>query len=271
MYGNEATLSWNRSMSTLDPRSDGVSIDELLDTTLPAALLVAAASWLPVGVLLLGYAIRVLRAALTGDDALPPLDDVRGLGITGLRGAVIVAAFQLPVVGCLGFVFGLWYVVDRGRFYGDALGHVSADPIGFATLTIASPGNSPVVVGGLVLTVAAALVTGYAGTVAVVTFAATDRLATAFDPDTLLAGIRSSRFRRAFLLASVLAFVGTAAAGLVGLVPVVGPFVAAFVELLALVGALRVVADGYDPRIADTPCPIPETSVEADVDSDAPA
>jgi hypothetical protein len=238
-------------MTTLDPCADDESTDDLLDATFPAALLLGVAAWLPAAVFLLGDSVRVLRAELAGDDDLPSLADVRGLGMTGLRAAVPLVVFQLPALCCLGLVFVCWLVVDRGRFHGDALGLVLADPLAFANLTVLSPASGSLVAGGLVLTAIVAVLAGYVGSVSLVTFAATDRLAPAFDPDTLLAGARSSRFRRGYLLAVVLCFVGSGAAWLVTLVPVVGPFAAAFVELFALVGALRVVTDGYDVPIVD--------------------
>lgn len=238
-------------MTTLDPCADDESTDDLLDATFPAAFLLGVAAWLPAAVFLLGYTVRVIRAELAGDDDLPSLDDVRGLGATGLRAALPLAAFQLPALCCLGLVFACWLVVDRGRVSGDALGLVLTDPLAFANLTVLSPESGSLVAGGLVLTAVVAVLASYVGAVALVTFAATDRLAPAFDPDTLLAGARSSRFRRGYLLAVVLCAVGSGAAWLVTLVPVVGPFAAAFVELFVLVGALRVVADGYDVPVVD--------------------
>lgn len=235
---------------TLDPRPDE-SVDGFLDTALPTALLVAVASWLPAAVLLLGYAVRVVRAALRGDDSLPPLTDIRGLGVTGLRAAAVVLAFHLPALGCLGLTFVLWSVVDHGRFYGDAVGLAFADPVALLTLTVASPDSSLLVVAGLVLTGVVAVAGGYLGTAGFVTFAATDRLALAFDSDTLLATGRSKRFSRGVLLALTVSFVGSGVAWAVALVPLVGPFAGAFVELFVLVGALRLVADGYDPAVSD--------------------
>jgi hypothetical protein len=248
-------------MLPLDPRADDESTADLLDTALPAVLLVAVASWLPAGVLLVGYAVRVLRAELAGDDRLPSLDDVRGLGWTGLRGAVLVAAFQLPALCCLGGVFALWYAVDGGRVYGDALGLALGDPLGFVELTVASSGSSPVVVAGLVLTAVLAVVANYVGTVAVVAFAATDRLSVAFDSRTLGAGVRSSGFRRAFLLGSLVSVIGSGVARLLALVTLVGPFVGAVVELVVLVGVLRIVADGYDGYVVH---PVPGRSAGGD-------
>lgn len=231
--------------TALDPRSTDDSTDDLLDVALPVALLVAVASWLPAGVLLLGYCVRVLRAELRGDDDFPSLTDVRTLATTGLRAAAVVTVFQLPALGCLGLVAALWYVVDHGRLYGDAVGLAFADPVALFTMTVASPESSLVVVAGLVLTSIVAVLAGYLGTASLITFAATDRLTLAFDLDTLLVSGRSKRFCRGFLLATLVCAIGSGVAWLVALVPVVGPFVGAFVELVVLVGALRLVADGY--------------------------
>jgi hypothetical protein len=270
MYEAEATPV--RTMSTLDPRSPEVSPDRLLDTAVPAALLVAAASWLPAGVLL-GYAVRVLRAALSGTDDLPALDDVRRLGRSGLRAAVLVTAFQLPWLCCLGGVFALRRAVDDGRFYGDAYGFALAEPLAFVQYTLASPDNGLLVVVGLLVTVAVAVLSNYAGTVALVTFAATGRLTSAFDPDTLRVGVRSPSFGRGFVLASAVGFVGIAAAWLVALVPVVGPFVAAFVELFVLVGALRLVAAGSDGLVVQGSPATGDAALETDAGTvpDTPA
>lgn len=237
-------------MTVLDPRPDDASADELLDAALPAALLVAAASWLPAGLLLLGYAIRVLGAARRGDDGIPGLDDVRGLGRSGVRALAVIVASALPGVFCFGIAVAAWFVVDGGWFYGDPLDLLLSDPYGFASLTVLSPGAGVTVASALLLTGVVTILASYAGSVALVTLAATDRLGAAFDPDVLRAGFVSPSFRRSFLLASVFGFVGFAVAALVSAVPVVGPFVGAFVELVVLLGVLRLVAKGY------TACPV---------------
>jgi hypothetical protein len=245
-------------MTVLDPRPDGASADDLLDAALPAALLVAAASWLPAGLLLLGYTVRVLDAARRGDDGIPGLDDARGLGRSGVRALAVVVASALPGLFCFGIAVAAWYVVDGGRFYGDPVDLLVSDPHGFVSLTVLSPGAGVVVALALLLTGVVTILASYAGSVALVTLAATGRLGAAFDLDVLRAGFGSPSFRRSFLLASVLGFVGFAVAALVSAVPVVGPFVGAFVELFVLVAVLRLVAKGY------TTCPVLGTASAED-------
>lgn len=232
-------------MTVLDPRPSAASTDELLDAALPAALLVAAAAWLPASVLLLGYAVRVLRAELRGDDALPSLADVRSLARTGLRAALAVAAFQLPTLLSFGVSLELWRD-SRGSLVPVDSALAFTDPVSFARAALLTSGRDPAVAAAFVCTVVVAFLASYLATLALVAFAATGRLGAGFDTDVLRAGVRSARFRRAFLLASVLSVAGSALAGLVTLVPVVGPFAGAFVELSALVVALRVVASGFD-------------------------
>ncbi|WP_380677172.1 DUF4013 domain-containing protein [Salinigranum sp. GCM10025319] len=258
-------------MTELDLRSDDPT-DSLLDAAFPVALLVAAASWFPATVFLLGYAVRVLRAELVGDDGLPPLDDVRGLGWTGLRASAIVATISLPVAFCLGLAAVIPSVIGSRRYYGDALGFAFADPLGFvfadplsyARFAVVSPGTSVAVAVALVLTGVVALVAGYACAVGLVAFAATNRLAAAFDPATIAGGFRSAAFRRRFLLASLLGGVGSGVVSLVALVPIVGPFAAAFAQLFVLVGVLRLVATGYEGRVVDRYPPHAEDVVDGD-------
>jgi hypothetical protein len=258
-------------MSVLDVRPTDASTDDLLDAALPVALLVAAASWLPVGVLLLGYSVRVLRAAFADDHGLPPLDDVRDLGRTGLRAAVVVVAFQLPVLVFLGITYAVWRVDGPGSAYGPDTVSAVTDPLAFARYAVGSPETPEFVALGLVVTGVVALLAGYAGTVSFVTLAATGRLAAAFDPARVVDGLRSPAFRRGFLLASLVGFVGSTAAGLVALVPVVGPFLGAFVELCVLVVALRVLAAGYDRRAFDRVSHDVVPDVSGSDDHDAPA
>ena len=231
--------------AVLDPRSPDQSTDTLLDVALPVGLLVAATAWLPAAVLLLGYAVRVLRAELRGDDRLPSLADVRSLARTGLRAAAVVTVFQLPTLLAFGASLELWRD-GRGYLVGSDPAFAFTDPAAFAHVAVLAPGRDPAVVAAFACTVVVAFLTGYLATVALVAFAATGRLGAGFDTDVLLGGVRSSSFRLAFLLASVLSVVGAVLAGFVAVVPVVGPFAAAFVHLFVLVGALRVVADGFD-------------------------
>ena len=245
-------------MTELDPRSDDPT-DSLLDAAFPVALLVAAATWFPAAVFLLGYAVRVLRAELVGDDGLPPLDDVRDLGWTGLRASAIVATFSLPAAFCLGVAAVVPHVIGSRRYYGDAFGwgladslvFAFADPLSLVRAPVLSPGTSAAVAVALVVTGVVALLAGYACAVGLAAFAATDRLAVAFAPETIADGFRSAAFRRRFLLASLLGGVGSSVVSLVALVPVAGPFAAAFAELFVLVGVLRLVAGGYEGRVVE--------------------
>jgi hypothetical protein len=255
MYENEATPS--QVMDTFDPRPDDEPTHELLDTAFPVALLVAVASWPPAGVFLLGYAVRVLRAELVGDDDLPPLDDVRALARTGLSAATVVVAYQLPALLVVAAAFASVPSTDGLLPVGDPFAPSLAEPAAFVSYYALGSGVSVVTTVGFVLAAVALCLTSYAGTVALVVYAARGRLGAAFDADAVRAGVRSSSFRRGYLLALFVGFVGSGVAWLVTLVPVVGPFVAAFVELFVLVGALRLVADGYDGRVVREECPSP--------------
>jgi hypothetical protein len=247
MYENGATLS--RIMDSLDPRSVDEPAHELLDTAFPVALLVAVASWLPASVFLLGYAVRVLRAELDDDDDLPPLDDVRSLARTGLSAATVVVAYQLPALLVTAAVFAS---IPTGAGLlpgGDPFAPSITEPAALVSYSALDPGVSVVTAVGFVLAGVVFCLTSYAGTVALVVYAARDRVGAAFDADAVRAGVGSSSFRRGYILALLVGFVGSGVAWLVTLVPIVGPFAAAFVELFVLVGALRLVADGYDGRI----------------------
>lgn len=207
-------------------------------TVLVGALLVATLPLVVPGVLLAGYAVRVLRAD-AGDDPLPRFTDLRALTETGVRTASIVVTYHLPavalvVVGTRGAasasVLLQWETLVR--FGPSAIGRLP----GLAALA----GS----VGIGLLGAALLPVCGYVSTVAVTAYADTDEVADAFALGRLRRRVCSVAMLRAWLLASLAVLGSGVGAFLVAAatapVPGVGSVVTAAVRFYGLVVGLAV-------------------------------
>jgi hypothetical protein len=194
-------------------------------TVLVGALFVATLPLVIPGVLLAGYAVRLLRA--DPDDPLPDFGDLRSLAATGVRAAGIVAAYTLPAAA----------LIAAG-----ATGLTSASA-GWRTPFLARPASvvGAVDLAGLTAAAVAAVAgtvllpaCGYAATVAVTAYASTDDVTEAFAPGRIGRRIRSTATLRAWLLASLVAVgVGVCAALLGGVataIPGVGSLLVAAVQ-----------------------------------------
>lgn len=222
--------------------------DAPLDTLLPAVLLVATAAWPPVGVLLAGYGVRVIRRAFADDTLVPPVDDVRALAETGLRATAVVGVYMsvpLVLVAALTLhssAVSLSTALERPSMLSAPSLVVSQAVIG---------GDRLLAVGSVVVTVAT-LLAGYAATAALLVYAAEDRVVAAVDRDRVGTVVRSPTFLGAVLTALLLAAVGSTLGWLVGHLPLVGSLAGATVTLLSNVVVLRTVAAGYPDGTAAT-------------------
>jgi hypothetical protein len=183
-------------MSDLDSRiRRPLDTDGWRHTVLVGTLLVATLPLVIPGVLLAGYAVRLLRTA-ADDGSLPTFDDLRSLAGTGLRATGIVAAFHVPAVA----------LIAAG-----SAGVVSAYHR-WRTLLLVRPGSLTGAfdlagltgaVGVTLLGIVLLPVCGYVATVAVTAYADTDDVAAAFALGRLRARVRSAATLRAWLLASL--------------------------------------------------------------------
>jgi len=141
-------------------------------TFLVGTLLVATLPLAVPGILLAGYAVRLLRAE-PDDPTLPTFADLRSLAGTGLRAAGIVVAYHLPAAGLLAAgTAGVASALRRWR-----------------ALPLLRPGgivgafdlaNRTETVGVALLGMALLPVCGYVATVAVTAYADTDDVTAAF-------------------------------------------------------------------------------------------
>jgi len=192
-------------------------------TALVGALLVATLPLVVPGVLLAGYAVRVLRAG--PDDSLPDFSDLRALAATGARAATIVVAYHLPVA--------LLAVVGLGASV-TALVH-GTPPAPLRPTGLAALGPSAALTSLIAVASAVALpVSGYLATVALTAYATTDEMTAAFDPDRIRNRAWSKATLRAWLLGSLITMAAGIVAFLSSAVAATTPGVGAL-----LVGAVR--------------------------------
>lgn len=222
-------------------------------TLLVGTLLVATLPLAIPGVLLAGYAVRLLRAE--GDDAsLPTFGDLRSLAGTGLRASGIVVAYHLPAAAPIAAgSAGVLSAYHRWR-----------------TLLLLRPGtttggfdlvNLTGSVGVALLGITLLPVCGYVATVAVTAYADTDDAAAAFALGRLRGRVRSIATLRAWLLASLVVvgsgICATLLGGVSAVIPGVGGLLTAAVRFyggLVAVGVWNETrpADGVTDRGAET-------------------
>jgi len=195
-------------------------------TVLVGALLVATTPLLIPGVLLVGYAVRLLRADI-GDGALPDFTDLRSLVETGLRASGVVVAYHLPAVALI--AAGTAGVASVYRRWRRALLLRPDTVVGAFDLTSLTGTVALALVGIALLPVC-----GYVATVAVTAYADADDLSAAFALGRIRRRATSTATLRAWLLASVAVIGSGIAAALVAgagaTVPGVGALLAAAVR-----------------------------------------
>lgn len=227
-------------------------------TVLVGALLVATMPLVVPGVLLAGYAVRLLRAEA---GSLPAFTDLPSLTRTGLRTAGIVAAYHLPAAapiaaGGAGLTSG--YVGWRTALLvrpTSVLGTV--DPASLTAAAVAA------VTGMALLPVC-----GYAATVAVTAYATSDDVAEAFAFGRIGRRARSMATLRAWLRASLVAVGAGVCAAVLGTVatavPGVGALLVATVQFYGGLVAAAVwnAARPAEGATVDAPCPAESTGTD---------
>lgn len=208
---------------------DVTRTDDWLDVTLVGTLLTATTAFVLPAILLAGYAVRILR-----DDEVPGFDDARALAVDGTHATGILLVYHAPVavgVGVGGRLLGVAPLAGtfplsamvRPSFALDfLLDPTAALPLAALTLTVA------------VLTPACS----YLATVALTRYVREDAVAAAFDADAVRATATDASTVRHWLSAAFVVFVASVVAAAVEVLPVVGPFVGAFVTFLGLATAL---------------------------------
>lgn len=212
-------------------------------TVLVGALLVATSPLLLPGVLLAGYAVRLLRTDVE-DGSLPPFTDLRSLVETGLRTAGIVVAYHLPAVALIAAgTAGVMSAYHRWRSLLFRPGAV----VGAFDLTSLTGAVVLALVGMALLPVC-----GYVATVAVTAYADSDDLSAAFALGRLRQRVRSGATLRAWLLASLVAIGSGVCAALLGGVSTAIPGVGALlVATVRFYGGLVAVGVWNETRPAD--------------------
>lgn len=207
-------------------------------TGLVGALLVATLPLVVPGVLLGGYAVRILRAD-AGDDQLPGFTDLRALAGTGVRTVGIVVAYHVPAMALVA-------IGTRGAASASMLLRWEA-LVRFGPSAVGRPSGLAPLAGavGVGLLGAALLpLCGYASTVAVTAYADTGDATDAFALGRLRRRVFSVATLRAWLLASLAVIGSGVAAFLVAAatapVPGVGRVVTAAVRFYGLVVGLAV-------------------------------
>jgi hypothetical protein len=213
-------------------------------TLLVGTLLVATLPLAVPGVLLAGYAVRLLRTEPDGPP-LPTFTDLRSLAGTGLRAAGIVAAYHLPAAVLLAVgTAGAASAYHRWR-----------------TLLLVRPGSIvgafdlaqlTGIVGIALLGMVLLPVCGYVATVAVTAYADADDVAAAFALGRLRERVCTAATLRAWLLASLVVVASGVCATLLGgasaVVPGVGTLLTAAIRFY---GSLVAVGVWNDTRPAD--------------------
>ncbi|MFB6256074.1 MAG: DUF4013 domain-containing protein [Haloplanus sp.] len=191
-------------------------------TVLVGTLLVVTMPVVVPGVLLAGYAVRLLRT--DPDDPLPDFTAPRSLAETGVRAAGIVAVYHAPVLlaGVAGVTSAITLVHDGSV--------ATLRPLVFSAPTLRT--TLPVALA--VVGAATVPVSGYLSTIGVTAYAATDRLGAAFDPVRIRRRAWSKTTFVAWMFGVLVTVAGGIVAFLVGSVTATMPGVGGLI-----VGAVR--------------------------------
>lgn len=226
MYG-DGTTSARRMMADVDAAiRDVTNADDWLDVALVGTLLAATVALVVPGILLAGYAVRVLRGDV--DDPVPGFDDVGALASDGLRASGVLLAYHAPVVVAAGVGSTLAGGVALAALPTTAMTHPA-----FAVEYALGPASTLPLVALAVGTAVVTPLCSYLATVALTRAVRRDDARAAFDVATVWATAADATTARHWLTAAFVGFAGAFVAGAVGVLPVVGPFVEAFVTFYA--------------------------------------
>lgn len=177
-------------------------------------------------VLVYGYIVRVLRRRLDGDPQPPTFGQWEELLVDGIK-AVGIGFVYLLIPGLVGFVT-----------VGDSIAAV-------ATGTQSGPGAGDGILFGALLSLLVSLLFGYVAVAAIVNFVYEGEFAAAFDFTTLRGIVLDGDYAVAWGL-SVVVFAGVRVlVGVLGVIPLLGTVIGAFVFFYAQIVAAHLWADGY--------------------------
>ncbi|MFB6159762.1 MAG: DUF4013 domain-containing protein [Haloferacaceae archaeon] len=201
--------------------------DDALKTVVIGGVLMAF-SWLLVPLfLVMGYVVRVLRRTAAGNDDAPVFDDWEELAVTGAKAFVIQFAYGLvPAVLAAAFVFFGVLGAASGTDSGAALGGVVA-------------------VVGLLVAFVLGGVAAYLTPAAIANFAEKGTLGAGFAVGELRPVWTSGVYAKAWLTGVAVVVGAGVVGGIVGVVPVLGQILVAFVTFYALVAAYYIVGHAW--------------------------
>ncbi|MFB6154608.1 MAG: DUF4013 domain-containing protein [Haloferacaceae archaeon] len=181
--------------------------------------------------LVLGYAMRVVRRTMRGDEEPPVFDDWGDLFVDGLKAFVVAFVY--------GFVPGIVAMVFVGFGFLGIVGGSGADSGGLAAL-----GGITAVL-GVLLALVLGLVAAYITPAALANYAETDRIGAGFEFGALRPVLTSGKYATAWLTAVALLVGSGIVAGVVGAIPLLGlllgPIAAALLGFYATVAAYYVI------------------------------
>ncbi|MFB6080773.1 MAG: DUF4013 domain-containing protein [Haloferacaceae archaeon] len=201
--------------------------DDALKTVLIGGVLLIF-SWLLLPLfLVLGYVVRVVRRTAAGNEEAPVFEDWEDLLVTGAKAFVIQFAYGfVPAVLAVVFVgFGVLGAASGGRG-GAALGGVLA-------------------VVGVLLAFVLGLLAAYLTPAAIANFAERGVLGAGFAVDDLRPVWTSAAYARAWLMGAAVVVAAGIVGSLLGLVPVLGQVLVAFVTFYALVAAYYIIGRAW--------------------------
>jgi hypothetical protein len=221
--------------------SDALSYPLNGDSSLRTILIGGLLSLLTVFVVpiffLQGYYVRILRGASSGDAEPPTFSDWGDLLVDGLKlfaVNLLVSLVVLVVMFVLAAVFGAGSLLAGGG--------PAADPGAGAGGLFAAFG-----VLGFLLFVAVVLAIGYVAPGLFTNFAREDSIAAAFDVSTIVAGVTTTEYLTAWVLAIVVGIVLGSIASFLSIV-LVGVFVLFYVQVVTYYLFGRGFSDGLDAK-----------------------
>ncbi|SNZ13316.1 Protein of unknown function [Natronoarchaeum philippinense] len=212
------------------------SNDEAVRTLLIGGLLALTSVLVVPAIVLVGYAMRVIRSVAHGSERAPVFEDWGDMFREGVRGTVVAVAYALLTAAGAVVIVG-----------GAAALSADASVIGTVVL----------IVGGL-LWLGLAAFAAYVTPAALANVAEEGRIADGFDVGTLRPVLTSGSYATAWLIGAGFVLAGGVVSGVFGGIPAVAPLVAAFVGFYAGVAAYYVIGrawgrrDGVDVSETDT-------------------
>lgn len=182
-------------------------------------------------VFVLGYLVRVVRATMRGDDAVPAFDDWGELGTDGLKAAVITLVYGLVPTVVAGVLVG-----------GSVLAMIAggnANSGGLAAL-----GGVAMLV-GLLATFVLGLLAAYVVPAAIANFAESGELGAGFRFRELRPVLTSGKYAVAWLSGFAIVVAASVVSGLLNVVPLLGFVASGFLGFYAAVAAYYLVGHAW--------------------------